>query len=226
MKRLVLWSVLPLALLGAWFFAVGVEGPPPQSGADVQLVIEDADLAAWMPIDNTFVGKVGEFDPKMDIWNGLLIQLGSYQRIRSGRIADISGPVVIKDAGGRTLKTLQNGSFRWLNIIGNNTAHKLPPLDLKYLPILLKPLHGTFFPSAIITFWLGCEGYDLSCRPRRDCVNHFQCTFTLKDVVRIEADGTSLTMGKGASITASSTSAADPNDPDGGSHSNPPPRSP
>lgn len=107
-----------------------------------QLVIEDSELVSWMTINNTF-----NQDPGHTPWDGVLIQIGDY--LDDGDPFNIFESVTFEDSKGTNLKTLDAGTFQWIDIVAVDTT-RTAPMTSSHLS-LLYPEPGTTS---------GCADYD------------------------------------------------------------------
>lgn len=171
------------------------------------LELQTENVAAWMPINNTFAWnpKVGEKDQVL--WHGVLIQLGQYVRWRDGQFMVGFEKIQLVGSNGETFK-IARGAFEnqhdnptWINVVSKsddgtdpmtsdnlpNLCPKkpLPPGDPCSLDRFFKPFPGC------ITLWTQ-NGYDLKVQPRKKGEEHYphaRYTFTIDQPCTVEIKG-------------------------------------
>ena len=189
------------------FFGLILAQGGPQFG---NLVIPDTSMAAWMTINNTFSGN-HELNP----WEGVLIQLGDYfpgdEVFFSVSFENKGKPVgdtllrgdftwiniVAKDPSKAIPPMNLDDVFLLLPDVDPNVQTSCDSVDDCAFQnsciqtdeqngcLRKRSLHGLFTPVAVITYWQGPNGFDLSVGPLRKNIDTHHI-FTFRDIVEIE----------------------------------------
>jgi len=112
--------------------------PPPK----LRVALKHECVGAWVPINNTFVTS----DPAK-MWNGVLVQLGSYEDIPD------KFEYVRFSSGGNEVAKLTSGTFKWLNIVPGNVIPA--PMNPIHVAVLMPP-SGT--PCSTVESCAGTAG--------------------------------------------------------------------
>ncbi|MBI3450323.1 MAG: hypothetical protein HY049_15590 [Acidobacteria bacterium] len=211
----------------------------------MKLVIEDADIVAWAPINNCFTfRKTPACRLDRDFWNGILIQLGASTRPsfwpddpphkgNGGPYHNFFGSIRFQRADESPV-LIRVGGFKWINIVPVNDGRNDPVKseDLVHgntLPeSLMVTLYPKFKPFAAITYWHDRKGYDLQVTEHLTGRGRVQVRheFTFNQDVSIDIDGKRLDgrdeVSRISKITLSSI--REKGGPSGGGIDPPPPK--